>query len=93
LKIVGDIKDILSKSYDQMEIYDLFSELIDEEDEDNDMSFGQEGNETTVNIIYEGYEIEVKVTTHYNHNSGFITITKDEDLKEVIPFDYEVEVL
>jgi hypothetical protein len=93
MKRVEDIKNILSKSYDQMEICDLFSELIDEDDEDNDMSFGLGSNETTVNIIYEGYEIEVKVTTHYNHNSGFITITKDEDLKEVIPIDYEVEVL
>lgn len=92
MKMVEEITKVLSSSYDQMELYDLFSSLIDEDDEDNDMNFEMGDNKMTVYILHEGYEIEVKLTTYYNHNSGFITISKDEDLKKVIPFNYEVEV-
>jgi hypothetical protein len=87
VKIVENIKNILSKHYDQMEIYDLIGKL----DTEDDMSFETSAGEMNVWFTNEGYEIEVDIKTHYNINKGFITITKDEDLKEVIPFDYEVE--
>ena len=89
LKIIEDIKDILSKHYDQLEIYDLFGQLSD--DDDDDMSFVMGDGEMNILFTHESYEIEVFINTHYNHNKGFIKVSKDEDLKEMIPFDYEVE--
>ncbi len=87
MKIVDDIKEILSNHYDQMEIYDLIGQLENDED---DMSFATQGNEMNVVFTNDGYEIEVNFTTEYNVNSGYIKVTKDEDLKEMIPFKYEV---
>ncbi len=85
MKIVEKIKNILSKHYDQFKIYDLFGSLGD------DGWSSQEGNKTTYTVVKGDYEIEVDFTTHYNVNKGFITISKDDDLKEVIPFEYVVD--
>jgi hypothetical protein len=86
MEIVERIKGILSKYYDYFEIYDLIGELGDD-----DGFCSQDGNKSTFTLFEDDYEIEVDFTTEYNVNKGFITISKDDDLKEVIPFEYEVE--
>jgi len=86
MKVVEDIKEILSNHYDEMEIYDLIGEL----DTEDDMEFVTSAGEMNVTFTHEGYDIEINLTTEYNVNTGVITVTKDEDLKEVIPFKYEV---
>lgn len=68
VKIVEDIKDILSKHYDQLEIYDLFGQLSDDDD---DMSFVMGDGEMNILFTHESYEIEVFINTHYNHNWRF----------------------
>jgi hypothetical protein len=89
MKIVEDTKDILSNHYDQIEIYDLIGDLDNEED---DMSCATQSNEMNVVVTSDdGYEIEVNFTTHYNVNEGYIKVSKDEDVKEMIPLKYEVD--
>jgi hypothetical protein len=85
METVERIKEILSKHIDEFKIYNLFGELGED-------GYTSQGDGKSNYVVIDGdYEYEVDFTTTYNVHKGFITVTKDDDLKEVIPFEYDVD--